>query len=850
VGSDETATAPQRLPLRVLILDDTPTGADRMVDELRRSGFDVLPTCVATEAEYVAALDTPFDMILASHSVPEFDAFLALRRLQQRGLDIPFVIVAGSNDEESVVGALRLGASDYLIEDRLSRLGPAVERALERKRLGEVNRAAAEEVRVSDARYRALVEQLPPILVTRVAGALGTQLYVGPQAEAVLGYSQSAWSHDPNLWFKLIHPEDAAWVLAAMRRRRETDEQLQLEYRMIARGGRVVWVRSYSIVIRDTIANTRYVQWLMLNITERKYAEQALKDIETRYRTLVEQIPAITYIGASAGAGAAMYVSPQVDGILGFTPTEWKRDPNSWISAVHPDDRPQVRAELERSTETGSALNVECRFVAREGRSIWMRCHAVLVRDETGAPQFWHGVMFDVNESKQLEQQLQHQAFHDALTGLPNRALLRDRLEHALKRMARKRGAVGLLFVGLDNFKVVNDSIGHESGDALLRQVAQRIVGSLRAGDTAARHGSDEFAVLVEEISKTADAALVAERLIEGFQQPFDVGGREFVLSASIGIAVSISAHDRADDLLRHADVAMSQAKRLGRARYAMFDPSMSAHIEHRLELEHELRRAVDGDELQIYFQPIVDLTNGEVRELEALVRWQHPHKGLISPAEFIPIAEETGLIIPIGNWIVDEACRHVGAWQRTYPDSKGISVSINISARQFQHEALVADVARALNQAQVNASRLRIELAESSMMRDVDLTISTLTALKALGVQFAIDDFGTGYSSLAYLKRFPVDTLKIDRAFIAEFEHSREDRALVRSIIAAGKALQLTVTAEGIERETQLAELRTLGCDRGQGYIFSEPLPPEEIGRLLAAGKLAYSVRRSKLAS
>jgi diguanylate cyclase (GGDEF)-like protein len=390
---------------------------------------------------------------------------------------------------------------------------------------------------------------------------------------------------------------------------------------------------------------------------------------------------------------------------------------------------------------------------------------------------------------------------------------------------------VAVLFLDLDRFKVVNDSLGHGSGDSLLVEVASRLSGCLRSGDTAARLGGDEFTILLEDVEHEHQAVEVADRIADALRWPVTLEGREVFVSASIGIAVSTPAIT-SDGLLRNADLALYRAKADGRARYAVFDPSMEARALERLEIETDLRHALGRDELRVDFQPVIDLATSRINEVEALVRWDRPGFGTVSPTAFIPIAEETGLIVPIGQWVLEEACRWARRWQDH--SSQPLVVSVNLSARQFQHPQLLADIQRTLEETGLDPRFLKLEITESIVMQDAVATIETLQAFKALGIRVAIDDFGTGYSSLSYLKRLPVDTLKIDRSFVDGLGLDAQDTAIVNSVIALARTLRLSVTAEGVETSGQAKHLKQLGCDRGQGFYFAQPLPPEAVERLL----------------
>src|SRR6266508_2232984 len=444
----------------------------------------------------------------------------------------------------------------------------------------------------------------------------------------------------------------------------------------------------------------------------------------------------------------------------------------------------------------------------------------------------------EINQFPKRLEQLTRQAFRDALTGLPNRALFMDRLSHGLTRARRRHEHVAVLFLDLDRFKIINDTLGHTVGDQLLVEVSNRLGSALRPGDTVARLGGDEFGLLLEDVADGETAEAVTMRIEAELAKPLHFEGREFFITASIGIALSSARLGMPEEILRDADLVMYHAKAKGHARHEIFDNSMSAPALDRMDLEMDLRAAISHHEFRLHYQPILRLDTGRITEVEALIRWQHEKRGLLQPDSFIGLTEETGLIVPIGQWVLREACRQARAWQREFPSIPPLVMSVNLSAKQFQHPTLVQEISEALAESGLDAGSLKLEITESVVMQDAPATLAKLKTLKDLGIRLAIDDFGTGYSSLGYLKRFPVDTLKIDRSFVKGLSKEGNDNAIVRAVVTVAKTLNMDVTAEGVETDQQRIELKALGCDRAQGFLFARPADAEHVGPLLAISK------------
>ena len=546
-----------------------------------------------------------------------------------------------------------------------------------------------------------------------------------------------------------------------------------------------------------------------------------------RFRSLVHF--ASDLITVVDPGGRIRYQSPSAQKLLGIDP--YALLGKDYLALVDPEDRSHLESIFAAlGSAAGGSATAEYRVEQAGGASRYVES---IVSNLLHDPAV-EGLVLntrDVTDRKKLEEELAHQAFHDSLTGLSNRAVFRDRLNHALARSSRHEQPIAVLLLDLDGFKTVNDSLGHDVGDELLIAVGARIQGCARASDTVARLGGDEFVVLLEDDVDEASSTAVADRLLITLATPFQVADRDVFVSASVGVAVNVVGSLDADELIRNADTAMYAAKAGGRARHEVFRPVMHERALERFEVQADLRRALERDEFILFYQPIVDVVSGAVQGTEALIRWVHPTRGLLFPGDFIPAAEETGLIVPMGAWVLGEACRQTVEWRTGFPEAANLSVSVNLSTRQLFEPDLVAKVRDVLERSELDPSALVLEITEGSLLQGVTETIAKLRGLKALGVRLAIDDFGTGSSSLGHLRQFPIDVLKIDKSFVDEVATTgSEGPALVRAIIDLARTLQLDTVAEGIEEPAQLAELRSAGCRSGQGYLFAKPLQADAI--------------------
>ncbi|HBB31491.1 MAG TPA: PAS domain S-box protein [Cyanobacteria bacterium UBA8803] len=678
---------------------------------------------------------------------------------------------------------------------------------------------------------RALASSSNGIVITEPNQPNNPVTYVNPAFESITGYSaeEVLGSNCRFLQGTDTDPSAIAQLAAAIQEQRECHVILQ-NYR---KDGSRFWNELYISPVFDAEGYLTHFVGIQNDITERKQAEEALLKSEEQFRLTFELAPIGMVIATLDGH--LLRVNQALCDALGYTPTELLTRPFTDIS--HPDEVTITRMQYKKLLKGEiSHLQREMRLISKDGSIVNTLFNLALVRDARGKPLHLIGQVVDITERKRMEEQLLRDALYDGLTGLPNRALFMDRLGYALRRAKGHEDYLfAVLFLDLDRFKVVNDSLGHGVGDRLLVAIARRLEGCLRPTDTLGRLGGDEFIILLDDIQEVSEAMAVAESIHQTLKLPFNLNGYQVVTTASIGIALSATGYDRPEDMLRDADTVMYRAKEQGTARHAVFDTQMYNCAMALLQLETDLRWAIERQQLQVYYQPIVSLSSGKITGFEALARWQHPEQGWISPAQFIPVAEETGLIASIGQWVMRESCYQLRQWQQQFRSNPPLTISVNLSGKQFSQPDLVEQIQQIIAETGIDPGCLKLEITESGIMENAESTAALLEQLKTLNIQFSIDDFGTGYSSLSRLHQFPINTLKIDRAFVSRMNDEGEPRSIVQAIVTLAHNLGMDVVAEGVETVKQLVQLKMQQCEYGQGYLFSKPLSSEAAGKLMA---------------
>jgi diguanylate cyclase (GGDEF)-like protein/PAS domain S-box-containing protein len=676
-----------------------------------------------------------------------------------------------------------------------------------------------------------LLRSLPGMVYRCRNDASWTMEFVSARAEDLTGYrAEELLGKQRARYAELIHPDDREYVHREVQAAIEARRTFQLVYRIATARGEEKWVSEHGNAVYGESGDLLALEGFIIDITHRKQAEEALRESEARFRdqaSLLEKaqdailVRGIDHRIVFWNKSAERLYGWRADEAIGKSVEELIYDDLAAFNEAN-------NAVLENGEWSGEIMQRR-----KDGSAVPVEAHWTLVRDDEGKPKAVLSINTDITRRKAAENEIRHLAFYDPLTRLPNRLFLVERLQHALANSARNRHMGTLMFIDLDNFKTLNDTLGHDKGDLLLVQVAQRLTSCLRGSDTVARLGGDEFVVLLEDLSESShDAAVKAknagEKILAAFKQPYDLAGYEHHSSPSIGITLFKGHEDSVDEILKRADVALYQAKGAGRNTLRFFDPEIQAGITRRAAMEADLRRGARDNEFLLHYQPQAD-ANGRTTGVEALIRWRHPQRGLIPPAEFIPLAEETGLILPLGHWVLETACAQLVAWAAS-PETAELSMAVNVSARQFRHPNFVGQVLAVLEQTGADPHKLKLELTESLLIHDMEDTIVKMSALKAKGVGFSLDDFGTGYSSLAYLKRLPLDHLKIDQSFVRDVLTDANDATIARTIVALGLSLGLHVIAEGVETMAQHDFLADQGCHAYQGFLFNPPLPIDEL--------------------
>jgi diguanylate cyclase (GGDEF)-like protein/PAS domain S-box-containing protein len=806
----------KNLPV-VLVVDDD--AAIRLLsrETLEQAGFDVIE---AEDGRGAVSLfeEVHPDIILLDVTMPEMDGFTvcASVRRMPAGERVPVLIMTGLEDVESIHHAYNVGATDFITKP--------INWVLLGHRVQYILRAsmAVDSLFRSEAKNRAILNAIPDMMVR--IGKDGTCL------EFKGGKGSDVWVSSGNVRgrkiYEIIPAQIAQRVMHNAGEATSTGEIQVFEFQLSMNG------TTQDCEARVVVSGRDEALAIVRDITERKCAEEALRKSEERY--------ALAAKAANDGLWDwdlktnEVYYSPRWKSLVGFEEEEVRNSPQEWFSRIHPDDLDRLKLEISTHLEgITSRIEHKHRVRHRDGSYRWMLARGIAVRDGDGKAYRIAGSHTDITEQKQAEEQLLRDALYDALTNLPNRALLMDRLSHGLKRMRRTPGYVfALLFLDLDRFKVINDSLGHVIGDQLLIQIARRLESCLRPGDTVARLGGDEFVVLLDNIRDVHNAKLVADRIQGEMMAPFTLAGNKAFTTVSIGIAMSSDGYEKPEDIIRDADIAMYRAKSLGRARFEVFEQSMYVQAMAILQMETDLRDALQRKEFHIHYQPIVSLETGSVVSLEALLRWHHRERGLLLPCDFLPLAEETGMIIPIGEWVIRTVCSQIKTWQEE--GLPPLRVSVNISALQFREKDFVEMVSQILKKTALESHCLELEITESTIIENTEFAKAVLYRLKALGIHLSLDDFGTGYSSLSYLQHFPLDSLKIDNSFINRLQSGAASIEIIQAIVSLGKGLGMEVIAEGVETEEQLIHLKSLNCQKGQGYIFARPLDQMEIRKVI----------------
>ncbi len=653
--------------------------------------------------------------------------------------------------------------------------------------------------------------------------------YLSQQAERLLGYSVDSWNN-PGFWIDIMHPEDQLWAPDySMKCREDGLDSYESEYRCINNDGATVWYRNLVSVIKEK-GESRWLRGLLVDITERKNTEEIIKATEVRFKKMFMSAP-VGMLIVDLITTDLLEVNPAYVNIVGRSVPEIKK--NGWQKITHPDDLKENTDKLEQ-LQLGEINHFKMlkRFIKPDNSIVWAELTVSTLEEEElqKKPQYL-AILEDVTERKTFEEKIWHQANFDFLTNLPNRNMLQDRLNESIKKTKKNGNKFAILLIDLDQFKDVNDTLGHDRGDELLIEASKRIQLCTRDSDTVARLGGDEFVIILSELSYLSGVGTVAQNIINTLAEPFHLGKNTTYITASIGITLYPKDASESVNLIKNADQAMYAAKKQGRNRFHFFTPLMQQAAERRMLLVNDLRDAIKNDEFMLYYQPIIDLSNDKIFKAEALIRWQHPIRGLVGPVDFIPVAEETRMINEIGDWVFLEAAKQCKRWRIII--NKSFQISVNASPIQFEKPTDFS-WKNYLNALELDGSSIGIEITEGLLMTSDQSALNTLLEFRDAGIQVSLDDFGTGYSSLSYLRKFDIDYLKIDQTFVQNLDHNSDDLALCSAIVVMAHKLGIKVIAEGIETQLQKDLLISINCDFGQGYLFSKPVPADEFEQLI----------------
>ncbi len=845
--------------IRVLMLEDEATDAQLCERELRRGAFDLTCHTVDSREAFERALEqfNP-DVILSDVSLPRFNGMEALDLVRTRMPEIPFIFVSGTIGEDRAAEALRRGATDYVLKQRLQRLVPVVTRAIEEAAQRTARRGAEQELALTRERLDVIISSLVDVVWSARASPRQT-LYVSAATEAIYQRSPAEFYANPGLWMQVIHPDDRPQVQSAWNKALR-GELFEAEYRIVRPDGEVRWIHDRGTPFHGPDGNVVRVDGLARDVTQRRM-QQVKIDRLTRIRDVLTSINAAIVrirdrqhlfedtcrIAVEHGRFKMAWIGVAQPSGKKSTPVAWYGDDHGYLEEVaeslrtmHEDPGIAARVLHEHNAVVINDIAADPRVVFKAAalKRGFRSCVVMplMVDQECAGVLTLYSAetnVFDQDEMRLLddlsgdiglamayidkEEKLNFLAYYDALTGLCNRAVLVQRLKQELTYAHRRNRRAAVLFIDLDNFKWINDSLGHSAGDKLLVSVASRLQHAVREEDTVARLGGDEFVMVLADQEPGDNLSAAVERILATVARPVQLDAGQVDVSCSIGVSLYPDDGGDAETLIKNADVAMYRAKELGRNNFQFFERQMNVRVNERIDLQRRLKRALEQDELFLHYQPQFSLRTGAMVAAEALVRWDDVTLGSVPPDRFIPLAEDAGLMVPLGEWILRSACRQMKAWQ---DNGLGLQrIAVNLSARQLRGVEFAAAVESILSEIGLPAHRLEMELTESVLMQQADATVATLHALKAMGIALTIDDFGTGYSSLSFLKRFPVSRLKIDRAFVRDIATDAHDAAIARGIIALAHSVGLGVVAEGVETEEQLRVLRHGGCDEAQGH-------------------------------